>query len=194
MNDRVVKGVVPGILAILVVAGGMSLRDQRPTERPSETLRLEVDISDRTLSVLERGRVVETHPVTVGSRNHPTPLGSYAIDWIVWNPSWNPPDSGWAKNRRAMGPGPDNPMGRVKMFFREPAYYVHGTRAISELGTAASHGCVRLSNADVLKVARRVMKHGGEARPPGWFKRVINSFRDTREVRLTRPVPVQIVE
>ncbi len=44
----------------------------------------------------------------------------------------------------------------------------------------------------MLKVARKVMQHGGEARPPGWFKRVINAFRDTREVTLSRPVPVVI--
>ena len=173
---------------ILAFAGA---RDPEPGPA-SDTLRLEVDISERTLSVVERGAVTATHPVTVGTSAHPTPRGSYAVDWLVWNPSWNPPDSEWARGRDRMDPGPGNPMGRVKLFFRRPAYYVHGTREVWDLGEAASHGCVRLSNADVLKVARVVMEHGGEAKPPNWFKRVINRFNDTREVTLSRPVPVEI--
>lgn len=191
---RVLAGVAVAFIAALLAfrSAGDGGAGDAAGSTPSETLRIEVDLSDRELEVVERGRVVQTHPVTVGSAGHPTPTGSYAIDWIVWNPSWNPPDSEWARGRERVGPGPNNPMGRVKMFFRDPAYYVHGTREVWDLGEAASHGCVRLSNADVMKVARVVMEHGGEARSPGWFKRVINSFRDRREVTLTRPVPVEI--
>ena len=181
----VVAGLAGGVLA----AGG---RGDPVPPPPSETLRLEVDLSERALNVVERGRVVETHPVTVGSSRHPTPAGSYRIDRIIWNPSWNPPNSGWAAGRDPVEPGPNNPMGRAKLFFRQPTYYIHGTREVWNLGKAASHGCVRMSNADVLELARQVMEHGGEARPPNWFKRVINSFRDTREVNLSRPVVLEI--
>lgn len=202
-NQRIVNGgamvnrrILAVALAVVVaaLAGALAFVTTEPEEPPpSETLKLEVSISERTLSVIENGEVTQTHPVTVGSPEHPTPTGAFRINWLVWNPSWNPPDSEWARNRSPMGPGPDNPMGRVKMFFKHPTYYIHGTRTISEIGEAASHGCVRMSNADVLKVARVVMEHGGEPRPPNWFKRVINRLRDTEEVRLSRPVPVEIV-
>ena len=175
-------------------SGGEGSADRDDAFNPSETLRLEVDLSERTLSVIQEGEVVGTHPVTVGSAAHPTPTGSYHIDWVVWNPSWHPPDNEWARGKEPVAPGWNNPMGRVKMFFRKPAYYVHGTRELQDLGRAASHGCVRMSNADVLDVARVVMEHGGEPRPPNWFKRVINRLRDTREVTLPRPVPVEIRE
>ncbi len=181
--------ILSGALGIVAFSGTMDLEDERPS---SETLRLVVDLSDRTLSVIEEGVVTETHPVTVGSSEHPTPPGSYRIDWLVWNPSWNPPNSDWAQGKKPQGPGWNNPMGRVKMFFKAPAYYVHGTRTVQELGEAASHGCVRMSNYNVLQVAQVVMEHGGEPRPPNWFKRVINLVTDTREVRLSRPVPVEI--
>lgn len=187
------------LIAALVLAGltglfafGLKRADAPDTRPSSETLSLRVDLSDRKLEVMERGAVIRTYDVTVGTRRHPTPAGQFRIDWIVWNPSWNPPNSDWARGKDPIGPGPDNPMGRVKMFFRQPAYYVHGTVAEDEIGRAASHGCVRMRNDDVIELARLVMEHGGEARPPHWFRRVINTFRDTREVTLSRPVDVEI--
>jgi murein L,D-transpeptidase YcbB/YkuD len=159
---------------------------------PSATLRLEVDLEARQLQVVEQGEVTRVYEVTVGKDGHPTPTGSYRITWLEWNPTWTPPNSPWARGRRPMGPGPDNPMGRVKLFFRQPAYYVHGTVSEDELGRAASHGCVRLSNDDVIELAQLVMEHGGEPRPPGWFQRVIDRFRDTQRVGLSAPVAITI--
>lgn len=190
------------LAVVLVLAAGTGMfafsartAESADADRPSsETLRLEVDLSERQLSVVERGEVIRTFPVTVGSNRHPTPEGGYRIDWIVWNPSWNPPNSDWARGKKPIGPGPQNPMGRVKMFFRQPAYYIHGTNAADQIGEAASHGCVRMLNGDVIELAQVVMEHGGEPRSPGWFKRLINRFRDTREVTLSRPVPVEIRE
>lgn len=186
------------LFAILLLAGVAGLfafegRGAGPLP-PSETLALTVDLSDRRLTVLENGRTLETFPVTIGLPRHPTPTGGYHIDWLVWNPSWNPPDSDWARGKKKIDPGPDNPMGRVKMFFRNPAYYVHGTNNEQEIGQAASHGCVRMRNGDVIELARIVMEHGGEPKPPNWFKQVVNRFRDTREVTLQRPVPITISE
>lgn len=185
------------LLCVMAASAGLfafSVRSPSPAPEPppSETLALEVDLSERTLSVVEEGVVIRTYPVTVGAAGHPTPTGSFRIDWIVWNPSWNPPNSKWARGKTAMGPGPTNPMGRVKMFFRQPAYYVHGTNAAEEIGEAASHGCVRMLNGDVIELAQVVMEHGGEPRSPNWVQRLINRFRDTREVTLPRPVPVTI--
>lgn len=187
---------IPAALAALAAGAGLlafSIRTPRGAEPPSsESLTLDVDLSERTLSAVSHGEVIATYPVTVGSRRHPTPTGSYRIDWIVWNPSWNPPSSEWARGQKRIGPGPANPMGRVKMFFRRPAYYIHGTIESEEIGEAASHGCIRMLNGDVIELARVVMEHGGETRSPGWFKRLIDRFRDTREVTLSRPVPVRI--
>ena len=189
------RWVLIGCTVLLAAVTGLfafSTREVAGPE-PSKTLRLEVDLSERTLTVLERGDVRRTFDVTVGTHNHPTPKGDYRIDWIVWNPSWNPPNSDWARGKKPIGPGPDNPMGRVKMFFRQPAYYVHGTNRDDEIGEAASHGCVRMRNEDVIELAQLVMEHGGEPKEPNWFKRVINRFRDTREVTLQAPVP-EVIE
>ncbi len=157
------------------------------------TARIEVDLSDRSLQLLVGDEVVAAYTVAVGKANHETPTGDFQVRRLIWNPSWTPPDSEWARDKEPTPPGdPNNPMGRVKIFFSEPDYYIHGTEAEESLGSAASHGCLRMSNAEVIELARAVMEHGGETRPAGWFQRILNRFRDTEEVRLAEPLPMTV--
>lgn len=161
------------------------------TSDPS--FQLKVDLSARTLQVVENGEVTHSYPVAIGKPSYPTPKGSFRIRRIIWNPRWVPPDSEWAKKKIARGPGdPKNPMGRVKIFFSEPDYYIHGTREVDSLGQAESHGCIRMRNADVIALAKRVMAAGGKPVEAGFVRRVINRVRATREVRLSNAVPITI--
>src|ERR1051325_544378 len=56
-------------------------------------LRLEVDLSDRTLVALEDGNEIARYDVAVGTAKYPTPQGTFHIRKVVWNPPWTPPDS-----------------------------------------------------------------------------------------------------
>ncbi len=168
-------------------------RDNVETEEVAASLRLQVDLSARQLHLIENGEVTRSYSVAIGKPSYPTPKGTYNIRRIIWNPRWVPPDSKWAKNKTAKAPGePGNPMGRVKIFFSEPDYYIHGTREVDSLGEAESHGCLRMRNADVIALARRVMAAGGKPVQPSFVRRVINSVRRTSEVRLSSPVRIQI--
>ncbi|MBD0321239.1 MAG: L,D-transpeptidase, partial [Gemmatimonadetes bacterium] len=152
-----------------------------------------IDLSDRKLYVMENGETVESYSVAIGQPKHPTPRGSFAARRIVWNPRWVPPNERWARNKAARAPGdPRNPMGRVKIFFSDPDYYIHGTRDVDSLGEAESHGCVRMRNSEVIALAKRVMANGGARRDPSWFRRVLNRVTSTQEVRLSEPVPVRV--
>ncbi len=152
-----------------------------------------VDRSARRLIVMENGPEVTSFPVAVGSDRHPTPTGTFTIRHIVWNPHWIPPDSKWARHQTPKDPGSlANPMGNVKMFFEEPDYYIHGTREYESLGEPDSHGCVRLANGSAIALARQVMDHGGKPMPESWFERVLDHFRETRQVYLGDPIPVTI--
>lgn len=154
---------------------------------------LTVDLSERMLYVTRGDEVVKEYPVAVGKSAHPTPRGEFNVNRIIWNPRWVPPTARWARGKRPREAGdPRNPMGRVKMFFRQPDYYIHGTNDEDSLGEAASHGCIRMRNDDVIELARMVMENGGERRQPGWFQRVVNRVRHTQDVRLSDPVAFKV--
>ena len=161
--------------------------------RVLEDFSLVVDISDRMLYVMSGDSVARSYPVSVGSEGYATPAGRYRISRMIWNPRWVPPPSGWARHRTPEAPGsPGNPMGRVKIFFREPDYYIHGTGLASSLGRARSHGCIRLRNVDAVEIARMVMIHSGTERSDEWFRETIAERTVSREVSLERAVVVRI--
>lgn len=174
------------------IAGRDTTPDQ--SEVVMAPLTLTADLGARILTVQHGDTILKTYSVAVGQENYPTPPGSYTIRKIVWNPSWRPPpDAAWAKGKSAKGPGdPGNPMKVVKLFFREPDYYIHGTGDIESLGSAASHGCLRMDPNDVADLAKLVMEHGGEPHDENWFWRIIHSRREEKVVYLDHPVSLTV--
>jgi L,D-transpeptidase ErfK/SrfK len=159
MSISVRKWLFALLLLCLPVAGAIVSAGIRSTAAVSLTLR--VDLSERKLRVVEDGDVVHTYGIAVGSRKHPTPTGSFRTGRIEWNPRWVPPPSQWARRLRARAAGdPRNPMQGVKIYFREPWYYIHGTNAPGSIGTASSHGCIRMRTSNAKSLARRISKHG----------------------------------
>ncbi len=155
-------------------------------------LRLQVDLSDRELIVVMDGRELERFPVAVGTDKYPTPEGTFSIRKVIWNPAWTPPDSKWARGKSPKSPGdPDNPMKRVKMYFKDPDYYIHGTGDEASLGKAESHGCIRMHPEDVTRLGQMVMEHGGKPKPEPWYRRIFRR-KTTEVVYLEAPVPVEI--
>lgn len=184
-----------GILLAVAALAFAGLRRERVevAGAVAAAVSLKVDVSERRLYVVEDGEVIESYPVAVGKPGHATPRGAYSVRRIIWNPRWVPPEAEWAKKKTPKAPGdPDNPMGRVKIFFREPDYYLHGTNATESLGSAASHGCVRMRNSDIIELAQLLMDHGGAPVSPGLVQRLINRVKQTKEVRLSRPVRLRV--
>lgn len=182
---------------VILTLAGLAFVGTRPmVPDPDEVaapISMRVDVSERMLYVTEGEDVVGSYRVAVGKPGHATPRGSYSVRRIIWNPRWVPPKAAWAKNKTAKGPGdPDNPMGRVKIFFKEPDYYLHGTNAVNSLGEAASHGCVRMRNEDIIELAQLLMDHGGAPVEPNLVRRLINRVKQTKEVRLTQPIRLRV--
>jgi len=151
------------ILALLVLFPVIAAIVSRPmiTRYLDPPMHLKVDLSERVLRVYEDGEVVQTYGVAIGTAKHPTPTGTFRTGRIEWNPRWVPPNSPWARGEIPREPGdPANPMQGVKIYFKEPAYYIHGTNAPSSIGTAASHGCLRMEASEAKALARRIQKHG----------------------------------
>lgn len=180
-------------LFLLMLAGGVAAPAARAEAPAGNEVYLVVDLSERMLYVMRGDEVVGDYQVAVGKPEHPTPTGEFRIRRLVWNPRWVPPEAKWARGKRARAPGdPRNPMGRVKIFFSEPDYYIHGTNNRSSLGKAASHGCIRMANSDAIDLARLVMRYGGAQRESDWYRRVLGRKTNTQQVHLSRAVRLEI--
>lgn len=75
------------------------------------------------------------------------------------NPTWHPPEMVLRDNPhlpRVIPPGPANPLGAAVLVLGDGKYGIHGTNKPSSIGTAASYGCFRMRNEDVLDLYARV--------------------------------------
>jgi lipoprotein-anchoring transpeptidase ErfK/SrfK len=106
---------------------------------------IRIDLSERRLYLYGGdGQISKTYGVAVGMAQYPTPTGKFRIISKEVNPTWNPPNSAWAKGMGPVPPGPNNPLGTRWMGLNSPGIGIHGTPAPSSIGTAASHGCIRM--------------------------------------------------
>ncbi|HEX9482930.1 MAG TPA: L,D-transpeptidase [Gemmatimonadaceae bacterium] len=188
-RSRSIIAVLSIPIAVALVFGvGAAIRGHEG----SSSLTLEASLSDRKLSVMRDGETIGSYPIAIGSPTHPTPPGFYRIKTIVWNPDWIPPDQPWARGKAPAGPGSaDNPMRTVKIFFREPDFYIHGTNNPKSLGEAASHGCLRMDPNQAAEVALMVMDNSGITRDWDWVKGILH-IGETRAVRLQVAAPFTI--
>ena len=159
----------------------------------SAQIHMDVTLAGNTLDVRDASnKLLATYQISPGMKGHPTPAGSFAVRRIVWNPPWVPPKAGWAKGKKATAPtDPKNPMKVVKMYFKEPDLYLHGTGDEQKLGDPASHGCIRMSAADAYALARLIQQNGGAPKNDAWYQNVINGGK-TVTVNIPHPVALRI--
>jgi len=95
-------------------------------------------------------KLASTYTIAVGAAGYDTSTGVYNIESKQVNPTWYVPDSEWAGDLagEVVPPGPDNPLQARWMGFFAGAG-IHGTNDVGSLGSAASHGCIRMSVPDV---------------------------------------------
>lgn len=119
---------------------------------------LTVSKDEKLVRVFDRGKVVKTYHVAVGMAQYPTPDGRFSIQSIEKNPTWTVPNSDWAGDLAGKvipGGDPQNPLKAYFVRFNGAVGF-HGTADLGSLGSAASHGCVRMNPSDVTDLAKRV--------------------------------------
>ena len=87
-----------------------------------------------------------------------TPAGLYHIQNKAVDPAWTMPYSDWvapADRGKVVPPGPANPLKARWMGIFDGAG-IHGTDQTASIGTAASHGCVRMLIPDVIELYDQV--------------------------------------
>jgi lipoprotein-anchoring transpeptidase ErfK/SrfK len=123
---------------------------------------VQVSRSTRTLTVTgAAGKIVFFAPVTTGSENDPLPLGEWKVNGVQYNPTFRyNPDLFWdadpGHTKATIPPGPNGPVGLVWIDISKEHYGLHGTPEPALVGRAESHGCVRLTNWDALRLAALV--------------------------------------
>lgn len=117
-----------------------------------------IRLAENKLYHYDNGVLAKTYPVATGTSRHPTPKGSFSVVLKRRNPTWvNPDPGGWGKSLPAkIGPGPKNPLGTRAMNLNAPGIRIHGTSNVRSLGTAASHGCIRMAMGDVEELFDKV--------------------------------------
>jgi lipoprotein-anchoring transpeptidase ErfK/SrfK len=101
-----------------------------------------VSLEDRKLALVEDGQVKKVYSVAVGKPSTPSPVGTFSIERRVANPTYH-------HNGKTVLPGPGNPVGTRWMGLSKQGYGIHGTNEPKSIGKAASHGCIRMSQADL---------------------------------------------
>lgn len=180
------------LAACLIAVTAPTARGAQPVLKvpPTDTLAIRLNLPAYRLDVRIDDTVI-SYGVAIGTRRHPTPRGAFTLRRVELNPSWVPPASDWARDRVPLPPGPRNPMGRAKLEF-SPTYYLHGTPEPLSVGSAASHGCVRLRNEDVLALGAHLLRWGRPDIPPSTIARWISDSTTGRSIVLARLATLEI--
>jgi len=109
---------------------------------------INVDKTSQEMTVFVDGEETYTWPVSTGKPGYDTPVGDYGLNGMheIWySKQW------------------DNAPMPHAIFFTKKGHAIHGTNEVVNLGSPASHGCVRLSQENAAILYDLVSEHGEEA-------------------------------
>jgi lipoprotein-anchoring transpeptidase ErfK/SrfK len=135
-----------------------------PQEAASKTARIEIDKARETVRAFAKdGTLAAFYPASVGSEEKPTPSGTLKVKSIQPNPTYRYDPKYKFKGVESTKPftinaGPNNPVGVMWIGLSQEGYGIHGTGDPSRVSKSDSHGCVRLTNWDVMRLARSLKK------------------------------------
>lgn len=152
---------VPNVAdAVQPVAPPRGGRQADPNNPATVTVTVRKSTSDLVVAD-GAGHTLFYAPVTTGSEHDPLPIGEWKVNGVQKNPAFGyNPDLFWdaepTHHKAKIPAGPNNPVGVVWIDISRPHYGLHGTPEPSTIGKTESHGCVRLTNWDALKLAALV--------------------------------------
>ena len=129
-----------------------------------KAVRLEVDKGTQMLRAFAKdGKLIAAYPVTAGSEEKPAPSGTLKVLNVTKNPTYRYNPEYAFKGVQSEKPftikaGANNPVGLAWIGLSAKSYGIHGTPDPSKVSKAESHGCIRLTNWDVLELSSIVSK------------------------------------
>ena len=155
------------------VSAAMTQAGDRTLRVPSKTIKAKVTrdelaekypvvlVADRAsfkLRLYRDLKLAKEYTVAFGQQGYETPTGLYEIQNKGVNVPWSVPNSDWAGSLAGTvvpGGSPENPLKARWMGFYNGAG-IHGTDDVGSLGTAASHGCIRMAIPEVIELYDQV--------------------------------------
>lgn len=128
--------------------------DQLPAAYPAYII---VDRSRFKLLFFKNLKLAATYPIAVGMQGLSTPAGLHHVEDKQVNPSWHVPNSSWAGALagRVIPPGPQDPL-KARWMGIGNGDGIHGTDETGSIGTAGSHGCIRMLISNVVELYSQV--------------------------------------
>ena len=116
-----------------------------------------IDRATFRLRLFKHLKLAKTYGIAVGQQGLETPAGLYDIQDKQVNPSWHVPNSPWAGKLAGtvIPPGPADPI-KARWMGVNGGAGIHGTDVDGSIGTAASHGCIRMHIPDVIELYDQV--------------------------------------
>jgi lipoprotein-anchoring transpeptidase ErfK/SrfK len=120
-----------------------------------------VDTKTNLLEVHGGEKLIAAYPVTVGSGHTASPIGEWKVRRITKMPTFRYDKEMLQHGQRSgnfyiLPPGPRNPVGVMWIALNKKGIGIHGTNDPGSIGHAASHGCIRLANWDVVRLATKI--------------------------------------
>jgi lipoprotein-anchoring transpeptidase ErfK/SrfK len=162
-----VKGIKPGSEISSQAANETEDQPDAQAETSGENrgatanVAIKIDTKANTLEVHEGEKLIAAYPVTVGSTRTASPIGEWKVRRITKMPTFRY-DKEMLKHGQRSGnfyllpPGPRNPIGVMWIALNKKGIGIHGTNEPGSIGRAASHGCIRLANWDVVRLATKI--------------------------------------
>ena len=165
LRDRLLDEKVKAVLASggpkrVVVGRTVTLKPEVTRDEVASSYPTYITVSKTsyTLTLWKNLKAAASYPVAVGSAEYPTPNGLFSIQNMQVDPPWNVPNSDWAGDLAGTtipGGSPENPLVARWLGVSGPVG-IHGTSSTSSLGSAASHGCIRMDPSDVVALYDQV--------------------------------------
>jgi lipoprotein-anchoring transpeptidase ErfK/SrfK len=136
---------------------------QNPSASPgsSPSTSVKIDTTTNMLGVFQGDKLIAAYPVTVGSAQTASPIGDWKVKGVAKWPRFRYDEKMLKHGERSghffmLPPGPRNPVGVLWIALNKKGIGIHGTASPDSIGHSVSHGCIRLANWDVIRLAERV--------------------------------------
>ena len=136
-------------------------KKEKSSEPAASAASVNVDTKTNMLTVLEGEKIVAAFPVTIGSAQTVSPIGDWKVRGVAKMPNFRWDKAMLNRGERSsdfhmLPPGPNNPVGVIWIALNKKGIGLHGTSDPDAIGRSASHGCIRLANWDIVRLAEKV--------------------------------------